>query len=371
MKVLLSNKWFQISVTGIIAAVVFTMIGMSIGSGDSEASLQSGSQVASVSFVTGMTVESIGELNQLGGLGSSTQVALPITATEAVEAGWNDPVLCSVGRGRYFQKGSADEVEPYILMFNSLDDLIGVYLFNETEMPAPWQYTKEIKGVGRNKVVDFEHWGLFVYFQDPTRACKTTEAAQGTGNVFGGQASQERTTPTAAIPPTPTPATGEFLNLVVDRMKQETPLEFTLTGESGGVLGGDIHKAEGAVDQLGAVTLTLSGADGTNLDIDSGVLLFSFENLKGILGEMAQAIVDPVETKEQWIDNRPKQGVSGTLTGSDLKVLIPTAVADSNITVLLWADPEGRIRRIRIEGAVVSGDPPEAVRILNVSGYDD
>jgi hypothetical protein len=90
-----------------------------------------------------------------------------------------------------------------------------------------------------------------------------------------------------------------------------------------------------------------------------------------ILGEMAQTIVNPVETKEKWIGNRPKQGVSGTFTGSDLKMLIPAAVTDSSITVLLWADPEGRIRRIRIEGAVVSGDPLEAVRILNVSGYND
>ena len=34
----------------------------------------------------------------------------------------------------------------------------------------------------------------------------------------------------------------------IDRMKQETPLEFSLTGESGGALGGDIHKVEGTVD---------------------------------------------------------------------------------------------------------------------------
>ena len=165
MNSLLSNRWLQISVAGIISAVVFTSVGISLGSVDSEESQQAWSKNTSVSFVTGMTVESIGELNQLGGLGSSTQVALPGTAIAALEAGWKDPILCEVGRGRYFQKDLMDGIEPYILMFNNSDNLIGIYLFSEIEKPLPWRHTKEISAV------DFEHWGLFVYFQDPAKAC--------------------------------------------------------------------------------------------------------------------------------------------------------------------------------------------------------
>ena len=62
-------------------------------------------------------------------------VALPTTAAEAVSAGWKDPFLCSAGRGRYFQ----NEVEetPYFLMFDHEDNLTGVYLFSESEMPFP------------------------------------------------------------------------------------------------------------------------------------------------------------------------------------------------------------------------------------------
>ena len=40
---------------------------------------------------------------------------LPLTAAEAVTAGWEDPVLCSGGRGRYFRK-VGDQQVPYFLM---------------------------------------------------------------------------------------------------------------------------------------------------------------------------------------------------------------------------------------------------------------
>ena len=31
---------------------------------------------------------------------------LPLTTAEAVASGWEDPILCSPGRGRYFWKGT-------------------------------------------------------------------------------------------------------------------------------------------------------------------------------------------------------------------------------------------------------------------------
>ena len=178
MVALLSNRWFQVSVTGIIAAVVFTALGFLISSGDPEESL--GSKVGPVVLATGGTVEQssgsgiygVSEKEQADD--ETTQGLLPLTVAEAVAGGWIGPVLCSVGRGRYFQQGSAGEADPYLLMYNQLDELIGVYLYNKTEMPLPWQRLDELKGAGLNKVVDFEHWGLFVYFQDPAEACAGT-----------------------------------------------------------------------------------------------------------------------------------------------------------------------------------------------------
>ena len=102
---------------------------------------------------------------------------LPLTAAEAVAVGWNDPLLCDQGRGKYFQK-VASEGFPYTLMYSSENELIGIYLISDTEKPDPWELTEEIKG-GAGPIIDYEHWGLFIYFRDPTRACVTIQFSGG------------------------------------------------------------------------------------------------------------------------------------------------------------------------------------------------
>ena len=77
----------------------------------------------------------------------------------------------------------------------------------------------------------------------------------------------------------------------------------------------------------------------------------------------------PVDTKAAFINNVKRRGISGTVLGSDLSGLVPTAVADARVAVSLWFDDRDRIRRLRIEGAVTPDDPPDAVRILNAGEY--
>ena len=49
-------------------------------------------------------------------------------------AGWKDPFLCDVGRGRTFQKVGEQDV-PYFLLYNINDELQGIYLFSRSEIP--------------------------------------------------------------------------------------------------------------------------------------------------------------------------------------------------------------------------------------------
>ena len=53
-------------------------------------------------------------------------------------------------------------------MYDSADQLFGIYqyLVSETEMPAPWVLTEKLNGVGKD-VIDYEYWGLFVFFPGP------------------------------------------------------------------------------------------------------------------------------------------------------------------------------------------------------------
>ena len=381
---LVFNRWVQVGVTGIIAVVVGVGIGVLVAeSGSVDSVKDAAGTVASGEFTDESKLVGLVTLRTGGGfeargesvrtlqlpLGQDLAIELPLTAAEAVAAGWKDPVLCRVGRGRYFQKGPSGEGEPYFLMYNSLDRLIGIYQYSEAEMPPPWEQMDSLRGGGGLTLIDFPHWGLFVYFQDSTRACGTTEEQVGGGHPWGGARTQVKSTPTAVVPPTPTPTAGQVLESVVARTTKVKSLSFTLTGDPeaqkvAGTLG---SKGELVLVREGVVTVTDS--TGTTQDLDASSLPFSFESLGATLGEIAGALQEPVDTEGQYFDNRKRRGISGTVLGSDLSALVPTAVADARVAVSLWFDDEGRIVRVRIEGKVTPGDLPDAVRVLDVGGF--
>ena len=382
---LLNNRWVQVGVTGIIAVVVGVVIGVLIaGSGSVDSLKDAAGTVATgeftdeielvgpVTFRSGGGIQSRGEsiTDNQAPLGQDFAIELPITAVEAVAAGWKDPVLCRVGRGRYFQKGPVGEAEPYFLMYNSLDRLIGIYQFSEAEMPPPWEQMDSLLGGGGLTLIDFPHWGVFVYFQDSTRACKSTEEQEGGGAQWGGERTQVKSTPTAVVPPTPTPTAGQVLETVVARTAKAKPLSFTLSDDP------EARKVEGTLGSKGELVLVKEGvvsvtdAAGTTQDAAANSLPFSFESLGATLSVIAGALQEPVDAKAAFINNLKRRGVSGTVLGSDLSALVPTAVADARVAVSLWFDDKGQVLRLRIEGAVTPNDPPDAVRVLDVETID-
>ena len=172
---LASNRWIQLGAASIIAVAIGAVIGASLSTSEGSASAED----ADVPVVTERVLFTTGSSPD-----PQNVIELPITGEGAVAAGWKDPVLCSPGRGRYFTKGTATEGEQYVLMFNRQSELIGVYNFAFTEKPRPWKKIEELLGPGGVDVVPTEHWGIFTYFVDPTRACKTTEAGEGTRPAF-------------------------------------------------------------------------------------------------------------------------------------------------------------------------------------------
>ena len=178
MNQIVNNRWIQLvvacAVTASVAVVVATI-----------ASSSGGETVATsfgpVKLTTGGAVRRtgsgwIGQTEGLKGDRLVVELELPLTGAEAVAAGWKDPVLCSEGRGKYFQKVAQDV--PYILMYNLADDIIGIYHISMAEMPPPWELTEVIYG-GAGPVIEYEHWGLFTYFRDANRACQSGEADTG------------------------------------------------------------------------------------------------------------------------------------------------------------------------------------------------
>ena len=234
-------------------------------------------------------------------------------------------------------------------------------------MLSPWDQMDSLTGGGGLTLIDFPHWGLFVYFQDSVRACGTTEEQVGGGASWGGERTQVKSTPTPVV--APTPSAGQVLEAVVARTAKAKSLSFKLTGDP------EARKVEGTLDRKGTLTLvregvvTVTDIAGTTQVLDASSLPFSFDSLGATLSAIAGALQDPVDTKAAFINNLKRRGISGTVLGSDLSTLVSTAVADARVTVSLWFDDKGRIRRLRIEGAVTPDDPPDTVRVLDVGDY--
>ena len=167
----LNNRWVQLVAAVVGAAVLATAVTLVLrSSGPSDPTL------GPVKLTTGGTVYQPGDA-RVTRAREIWEEALPLTAAEAVAAGWEDPILCSAGRGRYFKKSGGGEV-PYLLMYDSEDQLTALYFVSETEMPLPWEHTEDIAG-GAGPVLDYEHWGLFVYFREPLNACTAREGGCG------------------------------------------------------------------------------------------------------------------------------------------------------------------------------------------------
>jgi len=169
----LRSRWVQTSVLTVVGVAVGAVVSFLIFAGGA-----AGTSGGQLFFATGgSSAAGPGSPGQAGKGGLETaSVGLPGTAAQALADRWKEAPMCAAGLGRYFQQEGRDETDSYLLMYNRDDQLIGVYLYSMAEMPAPWQRTDQLQGNGGMALLDFEHWGLFVYAQDPIGAC--AEASQ-------------------------------------------------------------------------------------------------------------------------------------------------------------------------------------------------
>ena len=171
MERILLQRWFQVTVGGIVAVVLGLLIWL----------LVLGGPLAPTERPDRVVLH----------CGSPTLTApLPLMAREAAEAGWTEPAgKCISDQGRFFHK----EGEPYVLIYNIEDSLIGMYLYTDKEMPSPpWRFfevgTEVTYSSGGGSYYFFpkypdlglDHWGLSVYFKEPTRPCVPSGAVKGT-----------------------------------------------------------------------------------------------------------------------------------------------------------------------------------------------
>ena len=90
----------------------------------------------------------------------------PLTLDVAKTLRWQKEAQCVQGIGYYSRRALAnDKLEPYSLIFDNLNRVVGVYIYSEIEQQEPWEY-REATGP-----YPYPHWGLHVFFLDSSNAC--------------------------------------------------------------------------------------------------------------------------------------------------------------------------------------------------------
>ena len=132
-------------------------------------------------FSDNSSTNSIGSQLILTGNPQNTGLNIPISTAGASAAGWIDPMLCAPGRGRYFTK---DDSANLVVLYNNAENVAGIYLRSDGEMPEPLKKTDALKGGGGVEIINQEHWGLYAFFNDPIKACQRPDSdTVGTGAV--------------------------------------------------------------------------------------------------------------------------------------------------------------------------------------------
>ena len=256
--------------------------------------------------------------------------SIPDTAALAIEQGWVDQAYCSQGRGKYFTKSDED----YLLMYNSAGIPIGIYQQSLEPMNLPWRKIPKLVGGGGLDVITEEHYGMFIYFGDNIRACKSGEAAAGSGSPYGGPSSAARSTPTPYVEPTATPLPSDLLTGAATQLSTASSLKVTVT------------------------------TDPENISIASDADISA--NVSG-LSDIISNLIDTENASSTWIDNVSYKGVSGSYTVKGLDTLVPGAVDGNVIKVSAWVSDEGALKRIRLEGALTSDDSASAIRTFDIT----
>ena len=256
--------------------------------------------------------------------------SIPDTGALAIEQGWVDQAYCSQGRGKYFTKADED----YLLMYNAAGIPIGIYQQSFESMDLPWRKIPKLVGGGGLDVIAEEHYGMFIYFGDNIRACKSGEAAAGSGSPYGGPASAARSTPTPYVEPTATPLPTGLLTTAATQLSSASNLKVTVT------------------------------TDPENITVASEADISA--NVSG-LSDIISNLTEVTYASNTWIDNVSYKGVSGSYTAKGLDALVPGAVEGNVVKASVWVSDEGAVKRVRLEGALTSDDSDSAIRTFDIT----
>ena len=92
---------------------------------------------------------------------------------------------------------------------------------------------------------------------------------------------------------------------------------------------------------------------------------------RGVLGVM-QGITDPKDEGTEVVDGVTLRKVSGTASAADVAPLVAVRPSDRDVPVTLWiGEDDHLLRRIEVSGPVAAGEPGDALRVVEISRFDE
>ena len=92
---------------------------------------------------------------------------------------------------------------------------------------------------------------------------------------------------------------------------------------------------------------------------------------RGVLGVM-RGITDPKDEGTEAVDGVTLRKLSGTASAAAVAPLAAVRPSDRDVPVTLWVGEDDHLlRRIEVSGAVADGEPDDAVRVVEISRFDE
>lgn len=100
-------------------------------------------------------------------------------------------------------------------------------------------------------------------------------------------------------------------------------------------------------------------------------LPFDFANLGSTLSAIILSMTGLGQVGAESIDGVPSRRIRGTVDSATMAALVPAAGEGFVLTLDLWiGERESLLRRVRIEGQILTTDRPGLVRILSIKDFD-
>ncbi len=254
-------------------------------------------------------VISVGDRITLAGNPEIDEISIPLSTVNAAEFGWIDPILCAAGRGRYFTKPDSSNL---IILYNNQEDVMGIYIVSDVEMPKPWKKIDSLKGGGGLELIDKEHWGLYAFFKDSLKACERPDSSTShTQNFLGPHAVRTEYEPTPTA--TPTLDASEIITKILASLSP-TSRVFGVTNP---------------VDQSNIATGITSSQ----------------------ISELISSVANAEKGPSKWINNISHSGLTGDVDASSITKILASAKSD-NLKISLWVNDDNYVNLIEITGAI-------------------